>query len=300
MGISAEQQERLNNNCPASVGGLGTALRNFQYQPLPLAVQGTLGHDAGAGSDGVLIGTLTDQAITYAYGDDGGVITDYTTEANEDTDDDVVLLPAAPAVNDAFYFGHDEKFSALVIGISTAGNWTGTIAWEYYDEDEEDWQALDVEDATTGLDTADGNCLVSFAPPTDWGLATVNSAEAYWVRARVATYSAVTAAPAGDQIWVLDLTNGSGLTMLDAGTVTGVQLFADTASGTDDDSQFVIINVTQGTYAAFTWTGADVCDRVTGLELEFAKSDQLVIQQVVEDGTTEFAGANIVLEIQYG
>lgn len=299
MPISLADAERINNMCPAATGALGSALFSAQKQLLPLAFQGTLGHDAGPGADGVLIGTLADQDITYAFGDDGGVFTDYSTEANEATDDDVILLPAAPAVDDAFYFGHDAKFSAIVIGQSTQGNWTGTIAWEYYDEDEEDWQALDVEDMTAGLEGT-GNDIVSFAPPTDWGQCAVNGTTAYWVRARVATYVAVVQSPIGDQIWVLDLTHGSGLRMVAPGSVVGVQFTADTASGTADDSQFLIINVTKGTYVAATWTGGDVMDRVGDLSLAFDAGDELAVQQVVEDGATEFAGANIVLELQYG
>ena len=41
-------------------------------------------------------------------------------------------------------------------------------------------------------------------------------------------------------------------------------------------------------------------DRVGDLSLAFDAGDELAVQQVVEDGATEFAGANIVLERQYG
>lgn len=299
MGINASHRDNLNDKCPASNGAIGTAFYEAQLLPLPLCFQGTLGHDVGPGSDGVLFGTLTDQDVTAAVADDGGSMTDETTEANESTDDDMTLLPATPAEDDAYYFGHDELFSTIVVGLSTSGNGTWTITWEYYDEDEEDWQTLDVEDESSGFTNGTGKKLISFAPPTDWGKTEVNSTEAYWVRARVSAYTSVVTAPAGDQCWVLDLTHGSGLRMLQSGEITGVSMTADTASGTSDDSEFVIVNVTQGTYEAFTWTGGDVMDRVGDLSLAFNVGDEIVLQQVVEDGSTEFAGVNFVFEVQY-
>ena len=57
--------------------------------------------------------------IEHAQLDDGGAFTDYTTEARESTVDDVPLLPAAPAVNDAFYFGASSPFAFVDLDIST-------------------------------------------------------------------------------------------------------------------------------------------------------------------------------------
>ena len=63
-----------------------------------------------------------DQNI-YAHLNDGGVYFDETSDAASTTADDVILLPAVPAVNDAFYFGYTEEFEGMLINITTNGDW---------------------------------------------------------------------------------------------------------------------------------------------------------------------------------
>lgn len=135
--------------------------------------------------------------IPYAYHDDGGVFTDETADANSADANDVALLPAVEAVNDAFYFGDNlSAFNAIKINIGTAGV-GGTIAWEYYNGAA--WAALTCTDNTTGF-TAAGTNTVTFTPPGDWAKTVVNGTNAYWVRARV-TAANFTAQPLATQIW---------------------------------------------------------------------------------------------------
>ena len=72
---------------------------------------------------------------------------------------------------------------------------------------------------------------------------------------------------------------------------------ATTASATNADSVFNLINITQGTVDTFTWSGADVMERDATVSLAVAASDQIAIQMVQEDGSTEFAGASLILEV---
>lgn len=71
-----------------------------------------------------------------AVADDGGVQTDETTEANEDTANDMTLLPATRAlVNDAYYIGGPSTFNYATVNIGTPGvkgsnNWA--LTWEHY------------------------------------------------------------------------------------------------------------------------------------------------------------------------
>jgi hypothetical protein len=312
-------QEKLNNMCPAAaqlrLGDFLAAVKatledhearivaeeldGLRQQFIPLAFQGTLGCDVGPGADGVLFGTLTDQAVAAAIAADGEELTDETAAANNATSNDMTLLPATPAENDAYYFGYAQPFTAVVVNITTRGEGTWTITWEYWNGTE--WDTLVAEDGTVGFTATTGSKLVSFVPPADWQSYTVNEqGPFYYVRARVSAYTDITTQPKGGQAWVLDLRHGTGLSMPTAGTVTGVQFTADTDSGTAGDSVFLVINLNDGTYAVATWTKAQVLDRETGLELAFAAGDQLIVRQALEDGANEFAGANIVLEVTYG
>ena len=90
----------------------------------------------------------TNTAITKAFLDDGGVFTDYTTKFNNTDANDVPLIPITEEMNDAFYFGHENKFNGLKLDIDTAGV-GNTIVWEYWDGST--WTSLSVTDLTSGF-----------------------------------------------------------------------------------------------------------------------------------------------------
>ena len=129
-------------------------------------------------------------AVTAAVADDGGAFTDYTTEANEATADDVVILPAAPAENDAFYVGYTYRFTKIQVNTSTVAT-DGAVTWEYYNGA---WTALTaVVDNTDSFQTT-GLQTVAFTLPWDWTTTTINSqGPYYYVRARVSTAGTSTA-----------------------------------------------------------------------------------------------------------
>lgn len=138
--------------------------------------------------------------VAAAIADDGGSMTDETTEANEATADDMTLLPATPAVNDAYYFGFNEStIGAIKLNVSTAGVGTWTITWEYYNGA---WTALSgVTDGTTGFTMA-GENTISWTVPSDWATTTVNSqGPFYYVRGRVSAYTTINAQPLGQQVY---------------------------------------------------------------------------------------------------
>lgn len=144
-----------------------------------------------------------DATVDAAYQDDGGAFTDETTDANSAAANDVALLPATPAENDAFYIGSDAVFSQAKVNIGTAGAGTWTITWEYYDRLTSAWTALaNVTDGTTGFTTS-GTNTVTFDRPDTWGKTVVNSATYFWVRGRVSAYTSVTTQPLGTQIWAV-------------------------------------------------------------------------------------------------
>lgn len=143
-----------------------------------------------------------------AAADDGGVFTDETTEAQNDTANDMTLLPATPAVNDAYYFGFIKQFDVVIVNIGTQGAGVWTIVWEYWNGSA--WVALSgVTDGTDHLRAATGNREVSFTRPGDW--ATTNDggnlpATIYWIRGRVSAYTSVTIQPLGTQAWIRIIT----------------------------------------------------------------------------------------------
>ncbi len=123
------------------------------------------------------------QDITSAQADDGGVFTDETVDANSAAAADVILSPAVPATNDAFYVGMAEPFDLIEFVISTAAV-GGTAAWEYFDGTS--FVTLtNITDDTSGFTAAAGAHQVTFDVPADWAQTTVNSiAGLYWVRWR--------------------------------------------------------------------------------------------------------------------
>jgi len=136
--------------------------------------------------------------LSGAVADDGGVQTDETTDANNDVSNDMTLLPAAPAVDDAYYFGLGALWDYLKINIGTSGIGVWTLAWEYWNGFT--WSTLPgLNDGTSGF-TLEGWLEVNFARPADWAVTMVGGiADLYWIRARVSSYDSVTIQPKGSR-----------------------------------------------------------------------------------------------------
>ncbi len=136
-----------------------------------------------------------------AVADDGGTQTDETSAANNDTANDMTLLPATPAVNDAYYFGDDITFGKLRLIISTAGAGIWNLAWEY-------WNGLawtpvsDLSDPSNGFRNG-GTQHITWTVPGDWALTTVLGMNLYWIRARVTDYTSITTQPKGQRAWTM-------------------------------------------------------------------------------------------------
>jgi hypothetical protein len=148
-------------------------------------------------------GTVNTTALTKAWAADGAALTDETTEANDAAANDMTLLPAVPAGNDAYYFGYlGCPFTRMTLNIGTAGVGVWTITWEYWNGSA--WTALSgVTDDTTGFTAAAGSHAVTWTMPADWARTTVSDATArYYVRARVSAYTSIVTQPLGTQAWL--------------------------------------------------------------------------------------------------
>jgi hypothetical protein len=121
--------------------------------------------------------------LTHVFVDDGGVFGANLLDAALPYN----LLPAAPAIGDAVYFGiqtlvaDSGPFCSLVFDIGTAGD-TYTGDWEYWDGAA--WSALSVTDNTDTAEPLDttGVNSVHWAQPSDWDTTQVNGITCYWVR----------------------------------------------------------------------------------------------------------------------
>lgn len=140
------------------------------------------------------------QSMDGAVHDDGGILTSYITEINNDTPNDVPLLPTTPVVDDAFYFGADNQFRILTVDITQAGSGVWDFAWEYWTG--LTWTVVTTLDDRTLEFTTSGVRTVSFDLPTNWARQTVHVfADKYWLRARVSAFTSVTVQPLAKQAW---------------------------------------------------------------------------------------------------
>ncbi|MHC4645061.1 MAG: hypothetical protein ACYTBJ_06150 [Planctomycetota bacterium] len=152
--------------------------------------------------------------LAGAVADDGGVETDETTEANEDTADDMNIFPAVAAVNDAYYFGFDRQAAGMTLSISTAGvSANSTIDWEY-SQGADAWAALAGGTQANYNDFSDFTVAehdISWTVPGDWATDEVGSISGkYWVRVRVTAFIPGATSPLGKQAWTSEVFPGPG------------------------------------------------------------------------------------------
>lgn len=187
--------------------------------------------------------TLDDRAtpieLVVALLDDGGVFTDYTAAIGEETSL-VPLVPAAPVVGDAFYFGSANPITFLQVQLDTVTLSDWSIVWEIWDGGA--WVT-----PPTLIDGS-GGWRTIFAPRIEVGSialqaqTAVNGVTAYWVRARVAAIGVFNTQPLAKWAYVgayqpLALESGSVtwrvLDWKDRGLVLASVTLAD--SGRDAD-----------------------------------------------------------------
>lgn len=172
--------------------------------------------------------------IVQSYNGNTTTWTDDTTDANEATINDVLLAPfQITSVGDATYFGHTKKFSWVKITYSTAGNYTGgTSTWEYHNGTA--WTTLTVTDPSSKFTATAGTYTLTFTPPANWKVITMNSIEGFYIRLNFSVAAtAITTAPLGDQLWQ-NVGAGSGpYTVLELHRY--LQDLADQAAASGDD-----------------------------------------------------------------
>ncbi|RLG33686.1 hypothetical protein DRN97_04400, partial [Methanosarcinales archaeon] len=127
--------------------------------------------------------------------------TDYTTQANNDTTNDVILTFGD--VDDALYIGKDETFFSVKIKYSTKGvQAANTSVVIEYSKGSGAWATLDCIDESNAFTESAGTYLL-FIPnkADDWAKNSVNATSKYWIRFRI-TQGSYTTAPKLDRIWL--------------------------------------------------------------------------------------------------
>ena len=139
--------------------------------------------------------------IRYAILQDNTSYFNQSSAARNSTANDVqVMLPAA-GVEDHYYFGADHPFDILTIEVGTAGDWEGTLQWEYWDSLSSTYTPLsNVVDNTNGFRNS-GIESVSWTSPANWTATTTASLEAFYVRTTFTAITSQTITPIASQVW---------------------------------------------------------------------------------------------------
>jgi hypothetical protein len=133
---------------------------------------------------------------------DSPTFIDQTTGSNNATANDMKLIPnpEPDAVTDLCYWGsEDRKFNMITLNVTTAGVYTSTLIWQYFTTS---WQTLTVTQSPNPVFKTAGVGTILFNPPSAWAKTTINSINAYWVRAKVSVIGVVTTQPKGGQSWI--------------------------------------------------------------------------------------------------
>ncbi len=220
------------------------------------------------------------------------LFTDDTADLIDAGAGDVALLPAFPKLNDAFYISYSSKFCKFEMNMATARTGTATLIVEYWNGTV--WGLITgVIDDSAGWSTGTAQYLIHFEPPSDWVATTAangpDGAVGYFVRTRISAFTSVTVDPLGTQAWVYPLVTGAdGLQVQETMTISLINMNAGTISATNNDSKFLLLNVSTGVFVPFTWTQADVAEQAA-ISLNVAANEKLALIQIQEDVTTEFA-----------
>jgi len=271
--------------------------------PVTIGIPATIASRGGANSDGVIVGSLTAAAVDYAFLFDSPAYTDDTTDMNDDGAGDVALLPATETTSDKFYFGCVNPFCGIKLTLSQAGVVAGTaaasITWEYYTGSA--WASIETSaftDDSASFTAGTSTYFITFAPPANWTPTAIDDETAYWVRA-TCSVADFTTQPLATQGWLLELKAacGTGVRIPFAGTITAAQMHATTASAANNDTIFLLVNVTSGAYDTITWTKGDIMDIDDTVSLAVAADDEIALMVLQEDGSTEFANSSMILEV---
>jgi len=131
---------------------------------------------------------LSDLSAALQFDDTGSSFVDETLDANSPTGSDWEFFPLGAGVDDICYIASASATGRINIQLGVAGIGAYTLAWEY-SLGGDTWGDLETGfnflDNTLDLKAAAGNYDITFDPPTDWAVDTVNAlGPFFWIRAK--------------------------------------------------------------------------------------------------------------------
>ena len=278
---------------------------------------GVVGEDTdGAGTNGGGLAGGAPDLTTHDYNDGAGGANDVHCVCKDATDgatyvdlktassltawtNNYQLQPdgGAEAAGDAFAIGFDEQFCEVCFNDLSTGN--GQLAtyggdagkWQYSDG-AASWADLTVFDNTDltaqdGLRTLQRTGAITFAPPSDWALATYDGEEAYWIQwvvtAEQLTQPAIIDDTNKDEPIVV-IPNADTFDAPFKATVGKIRVTDMGATVHDQAIKFVVGNFTDGVFTEeFTWTASQANDTFTPATPLAVDPNDLVAVCITED-----------------
>jgi len=250
--------------------------------------------------------TNTEQAAALAKVSDAGVFANLAVSGAEaGYTANYQLFPDTEVIGDAVYFGAAAKFGAMSMDMSaTVQTYSAdALAWEYYNGTS--WVEFTPYDETDGTAQdgkrsfgSDGFIILNVG--ADWVKSTIDSQEAFWIRARVtaATITQIGLTDSKEHL-VTSLTNGGTIVNTYGKVQRGMFRF-ETVSGANNDTKLILVNMTTGRSSLVkTLTKAVADNDVADFALEIARGDSIAFFCTQEDETTEFAGGLCELAINH-
>ena len=139
------------------------------------------------------IGDATTQAAAFAKCDDGSSFANLAVTAGEGGyTANFQLLPDTPVAADAFYLGAAAVFDAvsIVVGTAMVYDEAACLVWQY-SKTGSTWGTLTIVEDNTGSTAETGEYFgeqtgrMVFTKSSDWVAQTIDSQEAFWIRAVV-------------------------------------------------------------------------------------------------------------------
>lgn len=189
----------------ATSGGdlaVGTAIGGF---PLPANASGVAAttHPFTNPQPVVIRARYSGAPLAAVQEDNSGApdFADFTTEANDSTAGNVILMPATEAANDAFYAGYLQEVDKIRFEIDTARAGTWSLTWEYWNGS---WTAL--SNVVDGTNDFSQSGKVTFTKPTDSvavnraSQGSPTSTPLHFIRARISSFTSAGAGPTATKL----------------------------------------------------------------------------------------------------
>jgi hypothetical protein len=213
------------------------------------------------------------------------------------------LFPDTEAENDAVYFGASSPFGVLYFNVATtnATYSADSVTWEYYDGSS--WSTLSILYDQTDSDDTDGDRpfqedgYVIFNAPEDWTATTVDSQNAYWIRARISS-AGLTQIPLLDSHEHYTVAFDAGTKIPYAADISRARFSFNTTGGSSNDTKVILCNLSDGTCSSVTTITQGKQDfAVSDFDVSVDADDEIGFFITQEDGITEYADATVELTL---